>query len=77
MSGMAERVFSHMSTQTLDYMLLFWLRHPEILNDNDLCVKLRKFAEQICMENMDNAEVRRLFFNCLRTKLTLGKSFSW
>lgn len=77
MAEAAERLFAHCGDNRLDFMLLFWLRHPEIMNQGDLCTKLRKLLEDfgVSTSELERQEFRAPFFNYLREKLAVKCKF--
>lgn len=75
MAGVAERLHAYLCERRVDFMLLFYLRHPNLLNDNILCQKLACCLQAYCIRQpqMNNVEFRKAFFNYLRSKLVLGE----
>ncbi len=74
MANVAERLYEHFLQHRLDFMLLFYLRHPNLMNDNSLCKKLSKCLKDFCVRDQDMSSVdfRTKFFNALRAKLSPG-----
>ena len=74
MANVAERLYEHFLQHSLDFMLLFYLRHPNLMNDNSLCKKLSKCLKDFCVRDQDMSSVdfRTKFFNSLRAKLSPG-----
>jgi len=72
MADVAERLYAYMEANKMDVMMVFYLRHPEIINENDFCKKMKLLMEKIGgnISKFNETEFRYGFFSYFRLKMS-------